>query len=143
MAAPQAPFIGKTGKVALDESVFGESFHEHLVHRAVRAELNARRQGSASTSISRSSSSTCGRTPGCSSRRRSGTPYRRTIGSGANDHATHFFSGGLRPAGPPYTVARGGPCAPLRAGGSLAALALDAAHDRPPLAAVLIAARIR
>ncbi len=50
MAAPQAPFIGKkTGKVALDESVFGESFHEHLVHRAVRAELNARRTGSAST----------------------------------------------------------------------------------------------
>jgi large subunit ribosomal protein L4 len=50
MAAPQAPYIGKkTGKVALDESVFGERFHEPLVHRAVRAELNARRQGSAST----------------------------------------------------------------------------------------------
>lgn len=50
MAAPQAPYIGtKTGKVPLDEAVFGERFHEPLVHRAVRAELNARRQGSAST----------------------------------------------------------------------------------------------
>ncbi|MEX1142948.1 MAG: 50S ribosomal protein L4 [Thermoleophilaceae bacterium] len=50
MAAPQAPYIGKkTGKVALDAAVFGEGFHEPLVHRAVRADLNARRQGSAST----------------------------------------------------------------------------------------------
>jgi large subunit ribosomal protein L4 len=50
MAAPQAPYIGKkTGKVALDETVFGERFHEPLVHRAVRAELNARRKGTAST----------------------------------------------------------------------------------------------
>ena len=50
MAAPQVPYIGKkTGKVSLDETVFGERFHEPLVHRAVRAELNARRQGSSST----------------------------------------------------------------------------------------------
>lgn len=50
MAAPKAPYIGqKTGNVTLDESAFGDSFHEPLVHRAVRAELNARRQGSAST----------------------------------------------------------------------------------------------
>jgi large subunit ribosomal protein L4 len=50
MAAPQAPYVGKkTGKVALDEAVFGAGFHEPLVHRAVRAELNARRSGSAST----------------------------------------------------------------------------------------------
>jgi large subunit ribosomal protein L4 len=49
MAAPKAPYLGKKGTVALDETVFGESFHEHLVHEAVRAELNARRQGSAST----------------------------------------------------------------------------------------------
>jgi large subunit ribosomal protein L4 len=50
MAAPQAPYVGKKGgKVALDEAVFGESFHEPLVHRAVRAELNARRSGTAST----------------------------------------------------------------------------------------------
>jgi large subunit ribosomal protein L4 len=50
MAAPQAPYVGtKSGKVTLDEAVFGESFHEPLVHRAVRAELNARRSGTAST----------------------------------------------------------------------------------------------
>jgi large subunit ribosomal protein L4 len=50
MAAPQAPYIGKkTGKVALDEAVFGARFHEPLVHRAVRAELRARRGGNSST----------------------------------------------------------------------------------------------
>jgi large subunit ribosomal protein L4 len=50
MAAPQAPYVGtKTGKVALDETVFGARFHEPLVHRAVRAELNARRGGNSST----------------------------------------------------------------------------------------------
>ncbi len=46
----QAPYIGgKSGKVDLDEAIFGEAFHEPLVHRCVRAELNAHRQGSAST----------------------------------------------------------------------------------------------
>ena len=50
MASPQAPYVGKkSGKMTLDEAVFGESFHEPLVHRAVRAELNARRTGTAST----------------------------------------------------------------------------------------------
>ncbi|MDQ3719443.1 MAG: 50S ribosomal protein L4 [Actinomycetota bacterium] len=46
----RAPFIGgKKGGVDLDGDVFGESFHEPLVHECVRAELAARRQGSAST----------------------------------------------------------------------------------------------
>jgi large subunit ribosomal protein L4 len=50
MAAPQAPYVGKkTGKVALDETIFGERFNEPLVHRAVRAELRARRSGNSST----------------------------------------------------------------------------------------------
>ena len=49
MAAPQAPYLGKGGKVTLDAGVFGERFHEPLVHRAVVAELNARRRGTAST----------------------------------------------------------------------------------------------
>jgi large subunit ribosomal protein L4 len=50
MAAPQAPYVGKkTGKVALDETIFGVRFHEPLVHRAVRAELRARRSGNSST----------------------------------------------------------------------------------------------
>jgi large subunit ribosomal protein L4 len=49
MAAPKAPYLGKQGTVDLDEAVFGESFHEPLVHECVRAELAAKRQGSAST----------------------------------------------------------------------------------------------
>jgi large subunit ribosomal protein L4 len=43
-------YIGaKSGSVNLDDAVFGEAFHEPLVHRAVVAELNARRQGTHST----------------------------------------------------------------------------------------------
>ncbi len=49
MAASAAYIGSKTGKVDLDEAVFGEDFHEPLVHRAVMAELNARRQGTHST----------------------------------------------------------------------------------------------
>jgi large subunit ribosomal protein L4 len=49
MAKKQAPFIGKTGKVDLDETVFGEEFNMGLVHETARAELNARRSGTAST----------------------------------------------------------------------------------------------
>jgi large subunit ribosomal protein L4 len=49
MAKLQAPYIGKTGKVDLDDAIFGESFHMSLVHEAAVAELNARRQGTAST----------------------------------------------------------------------------------------------
>src|SRR2546423_3459047 len=49
MAKPTAPYIGKTGKVDLDDAVFGEPFHMALVHEAVRAELNARRRGTSST----------------------------------------------------------------------------------------------
>jgi large subunit ribosomal protein L4 len=46
----KAPYIGKKqGGVELDSAVFGEEFHEHLVHEAARAELNARRRGTAST----------------------------------------------------------------------------------------------
>jgi len=50
VAAPQAPWIGKKqGKLTLDEAVFGERFHGPLVHEAARAEMNARRRGTAST----------------------------------------------------------------------------------------------
>ena len=49
MAKKTAPYIGKTGKVDLDGDVFGEPFHMALVHEAVRAELNAKRRGTAST----------------------------------------------------------------------------------------------
>jgi large subunit ribosomal protein L4 len=48
--ASQVAYLGdKSGEVKLDDAVFGESFHEPLVHRAVMAELNARRRGTAST----------------------------------------------------------------------------------------------
>ena len=50
MAAPKAPWLGKkTGKVDLDDTVFGERFHGPLVHEAARADLAARRRGTAST----------------------------------------------------------------------------------------------
>jgi large subunit ribosomal protein L4 len=48
--ATTAKYIGGgTGTVSLDEAVFGERFHGPLVHEAVRAELAARRRGTAST----------------------------------------------------------------------------------------------
>src|SRR5207302_2951377 len=47
---PKAAILGqKTGKADLDAAVFGETFHMSLVHEAVRAELNARGRGTAST----------------------------------------------------------------------------------------------
>jgi large subunit ribosomal protein L4 len=49
VAKPTAPYLGKSGKVDLDAAVFGEPFHMALVHEAVRAEMNARRRGTAST----------------------------------------------------------------------------------------------
>jgi large subunit ribosomal protein L4 len=45
MAAPKAPIVGGKGDVTLDEGVFGAELKPHLVHEAVRAELNAHRQG--------------------------------------------------------------------------------------------------
>ena len=50
MAAPKAPVLGPTSgsgkeEVSLDPAVFGADVKPHLVHEAVRAELNARRQG--------------------------------------------------------------------------------------------------
>jgi large subunit ribosomal protein L4 len=49
MAKKTAPYLGQAGTVDLDETVFGEQFHMALVHESARAELNARRQGTAST----------------------------------------------------------------------------------------------
>jgi large subunit ribosomal protein L4 len=40
---------GGSGSLELDDAVFGEGFHGALVHEAVRAELAARRRGTAST----------------------------------------------------------------------------------------------
>ncbi len=44
-----APRIGGSGQAELDPVAFEAKFNEPLVHEAVRAELNARRQGTAST----------------------------------------------------------------------------------------------
>jgi large subunit ribosomal protein L4 len=49
MAAPKAPKLAGQGSVTLDEAVFGERFHGSLVHECVRAELAAKRAGTAST----------------------------------------------------------------------------------------------
>ena len=46
---PSAPKLAGQGTVSLDDAVFGEGFHEPVVHEAVRAELAARRRGTAST----------------------------------------------------------------------------------------------
>jgi large subunit ribosomal protein L4 len=46
----KAPWVNKSGAgVELDADAFGARFNEGLVHEAVRAELNARRQGTAAT----------------------------------------------------------------------------------------------
>jgi large subunit ribosomal protein L4 len=49
MASPKATTLGKTTKSDLPETVFGEEFHESLVHDAARADAAARRRGTAST----------------------------------------------------------------------------------------------
>jgi large subunit ribosomal protein L4 len=51
---PEAPVLGASGarsgaNVTLDDEAFGERFYGPLVHGAVRAELNARRRGTAAT----------------------------------------------------------------------------------------------
>ncbi|MBJ7332901.1 MAG: 50S ribosomal protein L4 [Solirubrobacteraceae bacterium] len=44
-----APILGGSKKVKLDDGVWGAGFNGPLVHESVRAELNARRQGTAAT----------------------------------------------------------------------------------------------
>jgi len=48
MAVVKAPVLGKTTKADLPAAVFGEEFHESLVHETARADLAARRRGTAS-----------------------------------------------------------------------------------------------
>ena len=45
MAAPKAPTLGAKKDVTLSEAVFAAEVKPHLVHEAVRAELNAQRAG--------------------------------------------------------------------------------------------------
>jgi large subunit ribosomal protein L4 len=44
-----APVLGGSSNVALDDVAFGARFNGPLIHESVRAELNARRQGTSST----------------------------------------------------------------------------------------------
>jgi large subunit ribosomal protein L4 len=46
---PEAPLLGASRKVKLDEAAFGGRFREALVHQSVRAEQAARRRGTAAT----------------------------------------------------------------------------------------------
>jgi large subunit ribosomal protein L4 len=46
---PDAPLLGATKKVKLDDGAFGVRFNGSLVHQSVRAEQAARRRGTAST----------------------------------------------------------------------------------------------
>jgi large subunit ribosomal protein L4 len=48
-AATNAPMLGKQGKADLPSAVFGEEFHESLVYETARADLAARRRGTASS----------------------------------------------------------------------------------------------
>jgi large subunit ribosomal protein L4 len=45
----KAAVLGKTGQADLPKELFAEPFHQSLVHEAARADLNARRRGTAST----------------------------------------------------------------------------------------------
>src|SRR3954449_13139358 len=45
----KAAILGKSGKADLPQELFAEPFHQSLVHEAARADLNARRRGTAST----------------------------------------------------------------------------------------------
>ena len=53
MASPTAPMLDATGKkskdVSLGEEVFGAEVKAHLVHEAVRSEMNAQRAGTSAT----------------------------------------------------------------------------------------------
>ena len=48
-ATTKAPVLGKQSKADLPADVFGEEFHESLVHETARADMAARRRGTAST----------------------------------------------------------------------------------------------
>jgi large subunit ribosomal protein L4 len=49
MASAKAVVLGKSAKADLPKELFAEPFHQSLVHEAARADLAARRRGTAST----------------------------------------------------------------------------------------------
>ncbi len=48
-ASTKVPVLGKQAKAELPAAVFGEELHESLIHETARADLAARRRGTAST----------------------------------------------------------------------------------------------
>ncbi|MSX02303.1 MAG: 50S ribosomal protein L4 [Actinobacteria bacterium] len=44
-----APILGGSAKLKLDDAIFAEKLNKSLIHESVRAELNARRRGTAAT----------------------------------------------------------------------------------------------
>ena len=95
--ASQAPVLGGTKTVALDDAAFGADFHGPLVHEAVRAELAARRQGTHATK-------TRGQVSGGGAKpwRQKGTGRARQ----GSIRAPHFAGGGVvfGPSPRKYTV---------------------------------------
>src|SRR3954465_5441588 len=91
-----ANVLGGSGKVDLDDVAFGARFTGPLVHESVRAELNARRQGTASTK-------TRGNVRGGGAKpwRQKGTGRARQ----GSIRAPHFAGGGtvFGPSPPHYT----------------------------------------
>ena len=85
MADRSAPVLGG-GTVTLDEATFEARFNMPLVHETVRAELNARRRGTAST-LTRGKVSGGGATPW----RQKGTGRARQ----GSIRAPHFAGGGI------------------------------------------------
>lgn len=49
MASAKAAILGNSGKADLPKELFAEPFHQSLVHEAARADMAARRRGTAST----------------------------------------------------------------------------------------------
>lgn len=47
--AKKVPVLGKTSKADVPADLFGEEFHQSLVHETARADANSRRRGTAST----------------------------------------------------------------------------------------------
>ena len=92
-----APRLGGTGTVELDATAFEAAWNEALVHECVRAELNARRQGTHATK-------TRGQVSGGSSKpwRQKGTGRARQ----GSIRAPHFAGGGTAfgPSPRHYTV---------------------------------------
>jgi large subunit ribosomal protein L4 len=83
---PDAPFLGSTKKLKLDDDVFGAEFNGPLVHEVVVAELAARRRG---THATRSRSMVRG--GGSKPWRQKGTGRARQ----GSIRAPHFAGGGV------------------------------------------------